>query len=376
MLTDHCTNIANSDDSNWSINFNNSLTPSCVFSELGKCLFRNQSFNSRFSHLSTLCDLYSLRRHFDLPASSNLITTIHKNGSLLECGYDSYTQSNFHILWLCIKRNNSYQIATLLSNADQTVALERRHREMYESLFLTSRKMSVGEMVTTIAHELNQPLAALTNYLEIADLQCSSSTSNPEIIKAAIQKAIKQTSQASQVISRIREYIQNSRPTIEQVDISDLMEDVIDLLSLEIKAAQVQTRTSIAGQLPKANADPIMITQVLNNLIRNAIEAMQQTPTHDRLLSIQGDRDAEGRIRVTITDRGCGIDSSETQVFKPFFTTKKQGMGAGLAICRSIVEYHGGNLYFVSNKDNGEPGTSFIFTLPTAQHNNNRESGC
>lgn len=348
--------------------------PAALFTKNGRLIKENASFRAEFEQLLSskntseyfFHNITRLRTHFDLTNNQLTSNELLAKNPHVEDAYCVQTQSNYQFIWLQTPSNQQTNVLLLAINSSQRVALQKRQRAMYD----TSRKMSVGEMVTTLAHELNQPLAALSNYLHIAKQHCETKPANLEVIREALARALKQSNQASLVISRIREFIQNNKPLTQSVAIADLIEEVLDLLSFERQSHQIKTDLNIALGLPPIIVDPIMITQVLNNLIRNAIDAMHSAPVNNRLLTIEADLDAESRIRVKVIDRGHGIKPENlSQVFRPFFTTKIQsgGMGAGLSICRSIVEYHGGNLYFENNAElnPNNNGATFVFTLPT-----------
>jgi C4-dicarboxylate-specific signal transduction histidine kinase len=255
-------------------------------------------------------------------------------------------------------------VVTAINVTERMDAL-RAHKSRQEKLLFTSRFMSVGEMATTLAHELNQPLAAIMNYLNVG-LRLIDDSAQPrgDRLGEAIRYARAQAEHAAAVIARIREFVRAREPKLARHSLDDLVKAVLDLLVLEAERHRVGVSVDIAGNLPDVEVDRIMVEQVLLNLIKNAIEAMRESPSKQRRLSIAARLNLDEAIEVRVADRGCGLSLTQAeQLFTPFFTTKPDGLGVGLSICRSIIEYHGGRLFF---ENNPEGGSVFAFTLPPA----------
>ena len=255
---------------------------------------------------------------------------------------------------------------TLLSahNLTERVDNMRRHRALQEQLLSSSRVMSVGEMATTLAHEINQPLAGIVNCLTAARTLLERRGVQLERLRQAIDLAYEQAGQAASVVARIREFVRTREPRRESLTLDSLIERLVHLQQLDAQKNRVQVRILLAPGLPPVLADRVMIEQVLTNLMRNGIEAMHATHPAARILSIEVQLNAEERVEIRVTDRGAGISlDEEAQLFTPFFTTKPNGMGIGLAICRSIVEFHEGHLYYERVPGGG---STFVFTLPPA----------
>jgi C4-dicarboxylate-specific signal transduction histidine kinase len=236
------------------------------------------------------------------------------------------------------------------------------HKTQHERLLFTSRSMSVGEMATTLAHELNQPLAAIVNYLSVGLRLLGRDGADADRLADALRHARGQAEHASQVIARLREFVRAREPRRENQIPAELVATVLRLLALEAEKHRVSIDVDIPADLPGVYADRVMIEQVLLNLMKNGIEAMRAAEPRQRRLDVRASRNLDDQIEFRIGDRGCGLsDSAAEQVFTPFFTTKADGMGIGLAICRSIIEYHQGRLYFERNPAGG---SVFVFTLP------------
>lgn len=238
------------------------------------------------------------------------------------------------------------------------------HKTQQEKLLFTSRLMSVGEMAATLAHELNQPLAAIVNYLN-GSLRLVDQAGGPVQVERALHAARAQAEHASAVISRVREFVRAREPRRDAHELAALAATVLELLRLEAERLQLRIDLALAPTLPTVYADRVMVEQVLLNLVKNAIEAMREVPAARRELRIEGRVNLDGEIEVRVCDRGHGLSAADQdQLFSPFFTTKTDGLGIGLAICRSIIEYHEGRLFF-EPRDGG--GSVFGFTLPRAE---------
>ena len=238
------------------------------------------------------------------------------------------------------------------------------NRQQQEKLLLTSRLLTVGEMASTLAHELNQPLAAIASYNQGCVRRLRSGQWNAEEIAATLEKASAQAERAGQVIQRVREFLRNREPTRTAHDVNDVMSGVAKLVELEAEQAQVELKLKLHADLRPVLMDRIMVEQVVLNLVKNAIDAMKNTDQISRSLTMTTMPSGDGVVEVSVTDHGHGITAeSEAELFKPFFTTKPEGMGIGLNICRSIVELHEGRLWFSRNVGTG---STFRFTLPVA----------
>jgi C4-dicarboxylate-specific signal transduction histidine kinase len=239
-------------------------------------------------------------------------------------------------------------------------------RQQQEKLLLTSRLLTVGEMASTLAHELNQPLAAIASYNQGCVRRLRSGQWNADEIVATLEKSSAQAERAGQVIQRVREFLRNREPTRSAHNVNDVMNGVAKLVELEAEQASVELKLHLHRGLKPVLMDRIMVEQVVLNLVKNGIEAMKNTAPHSRSLTMSTGPSAESDdiVEVSVSDHGHGITAeSEAELFKPFFTTKPEGMGIGLNICRSIVELHEGRLWFSRNAG---VGSTFRFTLPLA----------
>jgi signal transduction histidine kinase len=255
------------------------------------------------------------------------------------------------------------QPLSLLTATDISERIEAldSHKSQQEKLLFTSRMMSVGEMAATLAHELNQPLAAIVNYLN-GSLRLVDQAGGPAQVERALQAARTQAEHAAAVISRVREFVRAREPRRDAQDVHAMAATVLELLRLEAERQQLRIDVALAPSLPPVYADRVMVEQVLLNLVKNAIEAMRAIPAAKRELRIEGRVNLDGEVEIRVCDRGSGLSSAQQdQIFSPFFTTKDDGLGIGLAICRSIIEYHKGRLFFEPREGGG---SVFGFTLP------------
>jgi PAS domain S-box-containing protein len=227
-----------------------------------------------------------------------------------------------------------------------------------------SRLATMGEMVAGIAHEVGQPLHAAKTFAEAARRNLQ--TGGEERIKTAIECTTEISyaiTRTVQIIRRLREFTKAQPVELEELSLKKVVHDAIELAAYEIRRVGVSVRVHVSGALAPVNGDRIQLEQMFLNLITNACQAMEQTPPGERVLRISAEV-AEGDVRVAIRDSGAGILPSEThRLFDAFYTTKKEGMGMGLVVCKSIADAHGIDIRFTANKDG--PGTTFTLTIPT-----------
>ena len=238
---------------------------------------------------------------------------------------------------------------------------ERRLRELRAEVAHSSRLTEMGQMASALAHELNQPLAASGNYLSgLRRLLVRGDAASVERARSAAESALSQIQRAGQIIRRLREFVRKSEPQQKAEDIGSMLEEATDLTLFNAKEHGVAIDLRVPAGSPAVLVDKVQIQQVMVNLLRNAIEAMEASPRREIGIEVLPPED--GRVVVAVTDTGPGIaEHVAERLFQPFITTKTQGMGVGLALCRSIIEGHGGRLW-------AEPmpggGTAFRFSLP------------
>jgi C4-dicarboxylate-specific signal transduction histidine kinase len=251
-------------------------------------------------------------------------------------------------------------VANDITDRKQTAEISRQQEERLQR---TSRLITMGEMASTLAHELNQPLSAIANYCAGCVTRIEASKGTRDELLTAMKKASFQAERAGKIIRRVREFVKKSEPRRHAVPIADVLDDALGFADIDARRVGIRIVADVAPGLPPVFADRIMIEQVLLNLIRNGLDAMAETLPDERLLVVRVRACGPRAVEVSVIDRGHGLDEdSRNRLFTPFFTTKAEGMGMGLNICRSIIEFHDGRLIVDANP---EGGTIFSFTLPT-----------
>jgi len=239
---------------------------------------------------------------------------------------------------------------------------QQRMQELQAELIHVSRFTALGEMASTLAHELNQPLTAIASYLKGAGrLLDAGEPSGIGMARDAIERAAQQALRAGQIIRRLREFVSRGEGERQAENLAKLIEEACALALVGARQSGVQVSMAFESTSTHVLADKIQIQQVLLNLVRNAIEAMQEVDRRDLALSTR--RVDSDTVRIDVADSGPGISPEIAgQLFQPFITTKQAGMGVGLSICRTIVEAHGGRIWVDPN-----PGGGVIFhvTLKT-----------
>lgn len=247
--------------------------------------------------------------------------------------------------------------------------IESLQRQQQEQLEQTARLVTMGEMASTLAHELNQPLAAIASYAagSLHLLQEAQHSPTPPLLPSLTQvltKLEQQAQRAGRIIRRVHDFVRKSEPKRRPCRLEEVIEDSLGFIEAETHKRDIRIDKDIPPHLPALLADRLMLEQVLLNLLRNAIEAMEETPPHERQLTVHASCSG-GELTLRISDRGHGIRPDiAAQLFTPFFTTKPQGMGMGLAICRTIIEFHHGQLRAEANPSGG---STFIITLPVEE---------
>jgi PAS domain S-box-containing protein len=239
-------------------------------------------------------------------------------------------------------------------------------RGMQAELAHLNRVMTVGELTASIAHEINQPLAAIVMNGNAALRWLALDPPNLDKVRDSARLIIRDGERASQVIARIRALLKKSPPAKTLLDVNEFVDEVVGLTQSEMVRSSVRLRVHLADDLPRVPGDRIQLQQVLLNLIINAVEAMLTIEGRQRALLIATDIVENSGVRIAVRDNGLGIDpQAADHLFEAFSTTKPEGMGMGLAISRSIIEAHGGRLW---SETNDQFGATFQFTLPVVEN--------
>jgi PAS domain S-box-containing protein len=249
---------------------------------------------------------------------------------------------------------------------DDQMRAEDTLRHTSERLAQATQAASLAELSASIAHEVNQPLAAIVANSHALRRWLSADPPNIERAKITADRITRDANSAADVVSRIRALFRHAPDARSPEDVNRLIGEVCRLMADKIAAQDVRIETSLDPDLPSVKLDRVQVQQVLVNLIHNGIEAMDSVADGARALQIHSCRDGNDAIRVEVRDAGLGFADAERAV-EPFFTTKQHGMGMGLAICRSIIESHGGRLWTANNETpTGTSGAVVAFTLPLA----------
>jgi two-component system sensor histidine kinase DctS len=254
--------------------------------------------------------------------------------------------------------------------------IEELSRASQERLQATARLATVGEMASLLSHELNQPLAAISSYasgsINLLRTHAASAAGSPAIadIEVAMRRIAEQAERAGKVIKSVHDFVRRSDKDREPVAPQHLLDAIMPLVSLQARELGVRVQVRARAGLPPVLCDRTMVEQVLLNLARNAMQAMDEAGVAAPALVFDvrpgrgGESGPGDRLEFCVSDVGPGIpDEVKARLFTPFFTTKPEGMGLGLSLCRTVVEQHGGSLAFEPNRPRG---TIFRFTLPQA----------
>jgi PAS domain S-box-containing protein len=266
------------------------------------------------------------------------------------------------------------RLAQMLIATDITARLraEEQAAQQADRAQVTSRLVTMGEMASSVAHELNQPLTAITNYCNGMVSRVEAASIDKADLLAALHKTARQAERAGQIIRRIRAFVKKSEPQRQSAHARQIVEDAVELAGIELRRRNVAIRTYVAQRLPPLEVDPILIEQVLMNLLKNSAEAIDsaQLPAARRNIELRviprHTPDEGGVIEFSVTDSGPGLkDEVIERLYEAFFSTKAEGLGIGLSLCRSIIESHRGRMR-AQNLYNGDTvsGCRFSFTLP------------
>jgi C4-dicarboxylate-specific signal transduction histidine kinase len=244
---------------------------------------------------------------------------------------------------------------------EQKKRAEDESRRRRDQLTRMARVASLGELATSIAHEVNQPLSAIVSNARAASRMMDAPSPDLKEIHAALEDIATGGNMAAEVIKRVRSLVTMKHVPTQPVDLNRLVQEVVELVTPDMTGRRVAIQLDLADNLPLAMGDAVELQQVLLNLLINGAQAMRDTEPESRLLVVRTDAD-DGQLVVSVKDHGVGLDADvERHMFEPFFTTKPGGIGMGLSINRTIIEFHGGRLWATNNTDRG---ATFQFTIP------------
>lgn len=254
----------------------------------------------------------------------------------------------------------------MLRDLTDTKAAEARTLRQHQEMIKASRLTTMGEMAAAMAHELNQPLSAITNYASASLRMLKGGSENHEDVEKALECIDSQAHRAGEIIRRLRNFVRPENISLEVVNIASVIDEIMPLAELDARANNITLTIDVPRKLPEIMADQLQIQQIILNLLRNGVDAMKDSAPEDRQLRMNAYCPASDEIRIDIIDRGQGVpDDVKDYLFDPFFSTKSDGMGMGLAICQTIAKAHSGRLDFLNNP---VIGTTFSISLPTKVH--------
>jgi signal transduction histidine kinase len=251
----------------------------------------------------------------------------------------------------------------LLVNLHKRKQAEKEARHRRDELAHVTRVATMGELTSSLAHELNQPLAAIRNYANAAQRFLSQGEPDLSKTREALEGIIRDNRRAAEVIGRVRGLLKKEEPRYRPVHMNHVIQETLTFIRSDSLLEGLSIETELAQGLPAVPGDRVQLQQVLLNLMLNAVDAMNKAKPDLRKLVIQTENEEDRGVKVSVRDFGSGIDEAHRdKLFEPFYTTKSAGMGMGLAISQRIIHAHGGSIWAENNPDGG---ATFYFTLPT-----------
>jgi len=333
-------------------------------------LFANKTYIESFDGLAngiigkSAYEVWGEDNYENVGVQLKLALSGHKVKFDMELPLGNAGKKYFHTILIpdCKHSSEVNGVIVLIGDITDRLAIEAIDRKRLLDVAHFSRLSSMGEMVSEIAHELNQPLAAISIYSDACRRMLESGKGEKADIVKSLSDIGFQAERAGAVIRRIREFVSNKETHQTNIDLNDLVQGALQLLEIEVRSHGVQLKLSYADDIPATLADKILIEQVIFNLVRNALEAMDEIDETKRILKVETSVNKFKEIQVKIDDSGPGLALDKIKIiFDHFLTTKTSGMGMGLAICKSIIDAHHGRIWAVPN-DIG--GTTLNFTLP------------
>jgi PAS domain S-box-containing protein len=261
-----------------------------------------------------------------------------------------------------VASGNRRLLCGVVRDITERTRAEEEARQRQAELAHVSRLTLMGEMASSLSHDISQPLSTILFYARGCVRRIRSGAANPAALLDVMEKVALQAEAAGRIVRRLREFVSKRAPHFSTVDVNEVVRRSLSLVQSEISEGRITARFQAAESLPPVRADSVQIKQVILNLVRNGMEAMQGVEAGQRELTITTSSSAGDTITVAVHDVGAGLSAEVAErVFDSFFTTKPDGMGMGLSISRSIIEVHGGRLWAVPN---AERGATFQFSLP------------
>jgi PAS domain S-box-containing protein len=284
------------------------------------------------------------------------VRKVRKDGSLL------WVRENAKAVW---RPGNQTIILVACEDITEPRRAEEKLHQARAELAQVSRVTTLGELTAAIAHEVSQPLTGIVSSGNACLRWLANDALNLDAARHAVERMIRDSSRAAEVVSRIRALVKKSPPRYDWLDINSAIGDVLSLVGTEVQRNRVSLRTKLADGLPLVFGDRIQLQQVILNLVKNANEAMSAVADGPPELSICSEKSTSNEVLVTVSDSGPGFAGANLEnIFDAFYSTKPEGMGIGLAVSRSIIEAHGGKLWATPNEPHG---AVFRFNLPASE---------
>jgi PAS domain S-box-containing protein len=357
----------------WRAIFENSAVGMALVEANGRPMAANPALQRMLGYTA---DELLTRSWPDLTHEDDLLPTHTALAELLEGTrpqYDlqkRYRRKDGRVIWVNASgsvvpgsdRRPRFLVEIIEDITDRKLAEDSLRKAQAELAHVT-RVTTMGELAASIAHEVNQPLAAVITNGNAALRWLAAPTPNVDEAREAVQRLIRDGHRAGDVIQRVRALLKHTGPQKAWLDLNDVIQEVLTLAHSEVRRHRVSLRTELAAGLPPVRGDRIQLQQVLLNLVMNGLEAMRAVADRSRELLIRSGTHGAHDIFVAVRDAGIGLDPQTLdRIFDAFFTTKPEGMGMGLSISRTIIEAHGGRLWAATHDG---PGATFQFTLPT-----------
>ncbi|MBI3786019.1 MAG: PAS domain S-box protein [Deltaproteobacteria bacterium] len=261
------------------------------------------------------------------------------------------------------RSDGAIELRGVASDVTDRRSADEKRREQQAELAHVQRMATMGQMAAELAHEINQPLGAIVNYADGLAVRMREGKFDTVELHAIAQRVADEARRAAAVLRRVRDFVGNRSPSLETCDINEIVSETAQVLETDARNRQVTLRLRLATPLPQMVLDRVQIRQVLVNLIRNAVEAVVASSPERRLVEVETVAIGTERVHITVRDSGVGLPQVADRIFEAFFTTKPGGLGMGLAISRSIVEAHHGQLWA---EPNAAGGAIFHLELPVA----------
>jgi PAS domain S-box-containing protein len=331
----------------------------------GRIIYANRRFATIVGQDPLRLDDASLARRFaaELPVSTASVTSQRAEPFEI-CEVRDAQSDRWYLLQAGPIPWTGGRTATLrvLTDISTRKRAELVQRELEESAHHTARLVALGEVAATLTHEINQPLTAISTYVNACARLIEGGHFDAVELRGVMEECRDQALRAGRIVNRMRDFIRRRRVNLQRCDFRDVIAEAVQLTQADLRAAGVAVEVAHEASVPPIRGDRVMLVQVLVNLIQNAIDAVRGLDPERRRITIEMRRGDGGHIRVSVEDRGDGVPAAVGErLFEPFCTTKPGGIGLGLSICRTVIQAHSGSLW---HEPLATSGSAFRFELP------------